>query len=114
MDAGNLEGLRPFYSEDLMWFPPNKPVIKGREACLDDVRQTFKTFKTQTILTIEEMKVADSLAYVWVYYENNFTSKSKGEKIHGQGKLIYILERDFSGTWKISRVMWNHDNPPSK
>lgn len=110
MDAGDIDGLRRFYSDDLTWLPPNEPAIRGVEACLDYIRPIFEQFNTRATLSIEEIKVADRLAFVWVDYVNQFTPKAEGEPMRDSGKLVYILEGRSNGRWKISRVIWNHNS----
>ena len=109
--AGDLDGYRNFWTEDVVWLPPNAPVKEGLEACIDFNRPSFEKYNLVEKMSVEEIEVADRFAYVRVNYKFKGTPKADAEPIDEDGKGIFILRRKPDGSWVSTHCMWNSNTP---
>lgn len=45
-------------------------------------------------------------------YHHTMTPKAGGAPISGNGKYLWLYQRQPDGSWKLSRVIWNSSDPP--
>jgi len=61
--AGDFDNYGSFYTEDVVWLPPDEPVVMGKDAILEYVRPLFEQYNFQPEMTVEEIKVAKNFAF---------------------------------------------------
>jgi ketosteroid isomerase-like protein len=99
-----------FYADNARVLPPNMPAVEGQAA----IAQLYtgmghpKTFKFGP-LTIEG---GGGTAYVEGTYEGTFVPPGGGDPVADKGKFFATLQKQADGSWKLSRDMWNSDQPP--
>ena len=111
--AGDFDGYRTFWSEDVVWLPPNAPVREGIEACMDHNRPFFEQYNLVETMSVEEIEVADRFAYARVNYTFQATPKAEAEPVEEDGKGIFILRRKPDGSWVSTHCVWNFNTPAS-
>ena len=101
---------KTFYTDTARVLAPNMPVVEGQAA----ITQLYtamghpKTFRFGP-LTIEG---GGSTAYVEGTYEGTFVPPGGGDPVADKGKFFATLQKQSDGSWKLSRDMWNSDQPP--
>jgi len=112
--AGDFDAYRTFWTEDVVWLPPNGPVVQGIDACMELNRPYFKEYNSVETMSVEEIEVADRFAFVRVNYTCQGTPKADGEPINEDGKGLFILIRKPDGSWVSTHCVWNSNIPPSR
>ena len=112
--AGDFDAYRTFWTEDVVWLPPNGPVVQGIDACMELNRPYFKEYSSVETMSVEEIEVADRFAFVRVNYTCQGTPKADGEPINEDGKGLFILIRKPDGSWVSTHCVWNSNIPPSQ
>jgi uncharacterized protein (TIGR02246 family) len=108
--AGDLDGYRKFWTEDVVWLPPGGPVRDGIEACMDRNRPYFEKYNLVEKMSVEEVEVADRFAFVRVNYTFHATPKGDAEPVEEDGKGVFILRRKPDGSWAASHCVWNFNS----
>jgi ketosteroid isomerase-like protein len=101
---------KTFYTDTARVLPANMPAVEGQAA----IAQLYtamghpKTFKFGP-LTIEG---GGGGAHVEATWEGTFVPPGGGDPIADKGKSLAVLQKQADGSWKLSRDMWNSDQPP--
>lgn len=112
--AGDFEGYRTFWTEDVVWLPPDGPLLEGIDACMDRNRPFFEQYDLVEAMSVEEVEVADRFAYVRVNYTFKATPKPDAEpteSVEEDGKGVFILRRKPDGSWVATHCVWNFNAP---
>ena len=108
---GNFDAYRTFWTEDVVWLPPNGPVQQGIEACMEHNRPYFEQYNSVEKMSVEEIEVADRFAFVRVNYTYQGTPKANAEPITEDGKGVFLLKRRPNGSWVSTHCVWNSNIP---
>lgn len=114
INAADLEAWMSAFADDVIFLPPNEPIIQGKEAIRAWVGPYFAGMEAQESGQIVEVEVAGDWAWVYSTVEFSGTAMESGETVHETAKSISILERQADGSWLITRSCWNGDAPPSE
>jgi ketosteroid isomerase-like protein len=111
--AGDFDGYRDFWTEDVVWLPPNAPVREGIAACMEYNRPLFEYYHSVETMTAEEIKVAGGWAFVRVNYTYRGTPKpgADAEPLWEDGKGAFLLVRRADGVWVSTHCVWNSNLP---
>jgi uncharacterized protein (TIGR02246 family) len=113
-NAGDFDSFGTFWTEDIVWLPPDAPVVIGKEAILDYARPFFELYSIHQEITVEEITVSGKIAFVRHIATEKYSPKEEGESIESNGKGIFIFQRQNDGTWICTHAIWNSNNPPPK
>jgi len=105
--AGDFETYRTFWSEDVVWLPPNAAVRKGIEACMEYNRPLFEHYKSVETMSVEEVQVAGGFAFARVNYTYRGTPKTDAKPREEDGKGIFLFRRRPDGSWVATHCVWN-------
>jgi uncharacterized protein (TIGR02246 family) len=108
----DVEGMVSFYAETASVFPPNAPIVTGREA----IRQmwTESVANTSFALSWESTKVemAQSGELAWVQETYEFTMQGpEGTLQEDRGKAVLVWKKQADGNWKAVADIFNSDLP---
>jgi len=105
-NAKDVDKILSLYTDNSVFMPPNKPVLRGREP----LRSFYNSLLSANA---HDLKVtADDVAgHGPIAYQSGTYSMMNGDK-HDRGKFLFIL-RDLAGKWKIEYTSWSSDLPPS-
>ncbi len=109
--AGDIEAYRTFWTEDVVWQPPNGPTVKGIEACMEHNRSYFEEYNSVETMSVEEIGIADRFTFVRVNYTCRGKPKAEGEPFEEDGKGMFILKRKADGSWVSTHCVWNSNIP---
>ena len=112
--AGDFDAYRAFWTEDVVWLPPNAPVRQGIEACMEHNRPYFEQYDSVETMSVEEIEAADRFTFVRVNYTYRGKPKAEAEPIEEDGKGIFILKRKPDGSWVSTHCVWNSNIPQSQ
>jgi uncharacterized protein (TIGR02246 family) len=112
--AGDLDAYRDFWTEDVVWLPPNGPTVKGIEACMEHNRPYFEDYESVETMSVEEIKIGNPVSFVHVNYTCQGKPKGEGEPFKEDGKGIFLLKRKPDGSWVSTHCIWNSNIPVSE
>ncbi len=106
----DLDHFLSFYAEDAMVFPPNAPVVSGKDA----VRSLWSGLMANPGFELNwkpvkvEVAKAGDLAWVQETFELQFQNP-EGEVVQDRGKAILIWKKQPDGSWKGAAEIFNSD-----
>ena len=111
--AGDIDGYWAFWSEDVVWLPPNQSIMHGREACMEMARSGFEQYMIDQEFTIDEILFADGVAIVRIHLVEKATPRADASPGERDVKGIFILKRKADGSWVSTHCIWNSNTSPS-
>jgi ketosteroid isomerase-like protein len=112
--AGDFKTYRDFWTEDVVWLPPNGPTVKGIEACMEHNRPYFEDYESVETMSVEEIEIGNPVSFVHVNYTCVGKPKAEGEPFKEDGKGIFLLKRRPDGSWVSTHCVWNSNIPLSE
>ena len=109
--AGDLDAYRKFWTDDVIWLPPDAPTVEGVEACMADARPRFEEFTQEEELIVKEIKFGAEFTFVRVDYTYKATPKGDGEPVEEDGKGVFLMKRKPDGSWVSTHCVWNSNVP---
>ena len=114
-NAGDFDSFGSFWTEDVIWLPPSAPIVIGKAAILDYARPFFTQYNIDQNITVEEVKVADSFAYIRIAANEKYTPTADDtEPIVIRNKGILLLSKESDGSWAATHCIWNYNSPSSQ
>lgn len=113
-EAKNVGWMVSFYAEDASVFPPNAPIVTGREA----IRRMWTGlvanpgFALSWKTTKVEVAQSGDLAWVQETYEFSFQNLD-GKLQEDRGKAVVVWKKQADGPWKAVADIFNSDLPLS-
>jgi uncharacterized protein (TIGR02246 family) len=104
-NAKDVDKILSLYTENSVFMPPNKPVLRGRDPLRSFYNGLLSGGSHDLKVTVDDVAGHGPIAY-----ESGSYSMMNGET-HDRGKFLFIL-RDMAGTWKIEYTSWSSDLPP--
>ena len=114
-DSGDVEDYIRFWAEDVIWMPPNAPIIQGTSATRELLQPYFEQIITHREIFVEEIKVTDDFAFTRINSKEKYTPRTgESESIEANFKAIILLQRMADGTWLGTHYIWNSNDPLPK
>lgn len=111
-DSGDLESYLSFWAENIIWMPPNAPIMQGKSTIREYVQPFFEQLTIHHEISIEEIKVAEDSAFAWLNSKEMYTPKTgEGEPMELNVKAIFLLQRMSDGKWLCTHGIWNSNDP---
>ena len=111
-NSGDVEDYISFWAEDVIWMPPNAPIIQGISAITEMLQPYFDQVTIHHEISIEEIEIADDFAFIRINSEEKYTPRTEeGESIEANFKAIILLQRMANGTWLGTHLIWNSNDP---
>ena len=108
-NAKDVEKVLAFYSSEIVFMPPNSPILRGKDA----VRKFYEDLYSEgaTELRMESVDVGGHgpLAYESGTFSLN-RRPSSGAHTRDRGKYLFIW-RNTNGRWLTEYTMWSSDLP---
>ncbi len=110
--AKDAERWASVYADDARVFPPNAPLVTGKEAIRTLFAELFASpgFEIDWEVTRIEVSRAGDLGYV-VGTHKVTVNDAEGNPVTDRGKWIAIWKKQADGTWKGIEDIWNSDGP---
>ena len=114
-DSGDVENYISFWAEDVIWMPPDAPIIKGKSAIREMLQPYFEQLTMHREISVEEIEVNDDFAFTRINSDEKYTPRTgEGESIEASFKAIVLLQRMADGIWLGTHYIWNSNPPPPK
>ena len=117
MNAGDIEKLVSFFTDNAVNIPPNEPALIGKEAIREWFQQDFDQFTMEEDGTVVDVQVAGDLAFTRGTWTIIRTPKAGGESLESKGCWVTIYRKQTDGTWKCIGNIWSDESlvsPPSE
>jgi ketosteroid isomerase-like protein len=105
-NAKDVDKILSLYTDNSVFMPPNKPVLRGREPLRGFYNTLLSGGSHDLKVTVEDVAGHGPIAY-----ESGAYSMINGET-RDRGKFLFVL-RNMGGNWKIEYTSWSSDLPPS-
>ena len=113
VEASDLGTYRAFWSEDVIWMPPDEPTIVGIDACMDHHRPFFEGLKQEETFSVKEIKFSPDFTVVRLDYVYRGVPRPHSDikPVKEIGKAIFLMRRKPDGSWIATHCCWNLDEP---
>jgi uncharacterized protein (TIGR02246 family) len=102
--AGNVDAILRLMAKDVVFLVPGKPPIQGRAEFEKGLRGLLQTHRIESTGKVEEIRVADDLAYSWTSLTVRITPLSVGESVERSGSALSIFRKQADGvSWLLIR-----------
>jgi len=109
--AGDIDAWMSSFAEDAIVMEPNLPALTTKLAIRQRNEPIFEQFDLHEESDDREVEVAGDWGYIrahWIWIQ---TPKGGGEAVKDTGDSIWIVRRQPDGSWKITRGIYNSENP---
>jgi len=104
-NAKDVDKILALYTENSVFMPPNKPLLRGRPALKQFYDGLMSSGSKDLKITPGDVAGHGPLAY-----ESGSYTMMNGN-VPDRGKYLFIL-RNMGGNWKIEYTSWSSDLPP--
>jgi uncharacterized protein (TIGR02246 family) len=112
LNAGDAQAWAAQFTDDAVQMPPNAPGNVGRLKIASWSQAFLDQFRVHFALAVDEVRVLGEWAFERGSYSIRLTSKAGGPPMQDIGKYLTIYQRTPGDTWRMSRDIWNSNNPP--
>lgn len=112
--SDDLDHFISTMSDDVVVDPPYYPAVIGREAARSVIATLFERATYDVTYPVEELVVFGDWAFERGVWTSKITPKDGGEPTEASFGGVQIYRRQSDGSWKITRLIWNTDAPPSQ
>ena len=105
-NANDIDKILTLYTENSVFMPPNKPLLRGR----DELKQFYDGLLKGGSKGLK-MTPGDVAGHGPLAYESGSYTMMNGN-VPDRGKYLFIF-RNMNGSWKIEYTSWSSDLPPS-
>jgi uncharacterized protein (TIGR02246 family) len=113
VEAGELEQLGKFMTEDIVVIHGNGRLICGREAVMNDFARSLQDFSIQQRVESEETIVAGEWAFDRANVHTTISSRKGSDKRQFDSRSITILRKQGGLGWRVARVIGVINQPHS-
>lgn len=110
LTGDNLAVLR-LCSDDIVWIPPDSPLLEGKEAITCWLKATVEVEIKSLEVTDLRIDGNGTLAYKTGKYSTVYTAAGSSELREVQGTHLWILKKSAGGDWQASIVTWTSVAP---
>lgn len=106
----SAEAVAAYYAADAIAYPPNEPMVSGREAAKAVWAAYFadSTFSISWKTDHSGASKSGELGFTAGTYEDSFRGPD-GAMVNEKGKYVCIWAKQADGTWKAVHDIWNTD-----
>jgi uncharacterized protein (TIGR02246 family) len=114
--TGDPAVLAELVTEDVVWMPPEEPILHGRQAVEERYRDLFAEMHGRFTEITHSMKAEEVCVFGgWAMsrgtYQLSFILPTVPEPIKVTGKNVHTYRQQSDGSWLISSDIWNTDAP---
>lgn len=101
--ADDISKLLGLMAEDVVFLSTDQAPIRGRDAFEALFKAATQRFRIDTKSDIQEVAVADGLAYCWNKLEVTMTPLAGGTAIPRAGHVLSVFRKGRAGNWELMR-----------
>src|SRR5207249_2820682 len=107
-EGRDVDRIVSFWADDAKVFPPGMPVIVGKNAIRQFVRNSLATPGFTIGWDTTEVVVSSDGSLAYATGTNQTTiNDPQGKRITVHGKAVTVWRKEQSGTWKCIIDIWN-------
>ena len=112
--AKDVDTVLSFFADDASRFPPNAPIVTGKEAIRARVSEEYsgQDFAISWQTTKVEVSRSGDLAYSHGTSEVT-VNDPEGNPVTDKEKWVVVWKKQPDGSWKAVLDIWNSDGPPA-
>ncbi len=111
-NSGDVERFVALFDDDAIRFPPNSQPIEGIDRIRANTITIFETYDRDVTVNLIESRFSGDFAITRGTWAVRLTPKSDGgETSEDVGSWLNVSVRGEDGRWRISRNIWNSDQP---
>jgi len=113
--AKDADQIAALYADDATVMIPNAPVMKGRQAIHDGLKQAVAdpNFSLQTETTSVEAAKSGDLAYVKGTYNVNMSDAKTKKPMTENGSYVMVYKKQPDASWKVVADIATPGPPPA-
>jgi ketosteroid isomerase-like protein len=105
-NAKDIDKILSLYTENAVFMPPNKPLLRGREPLKGFYNGLLAGGSHDLKITVDDVAGHGPLGYESGTYE------MMNGNVRDRGKFLFVF-RNMAGNWKIEYTSWSSDLPPA-
>lgn len=109
--TSNAEAVGQLYTEDAVLQTNRMPTAVGREAIVEQLKQTFSQFRVRLDLSPDETHTFGDSGWERGRFFTTITPRAGGGPSRMEGRYLILLEKAGPGMWRISRDIDNTERP---
>ena len=109
--ADDVEGIMGGLTGDHLTMPPNEPTPQTLDALRSWHEQRIAEYTIDDATFSPEIEVCGNWAIDRWSSTNILSPRDGGASIQINLKGVWIWHRELDGSWKLSRSIWNSDDP---
>ena len=113
VEAGDLDAVMAFWTDDALIIAPNLPMVHGKAAVRSFFQAAFDSMTLEFERSSEEVIVSGDLAVHRGHTVSTYTPTGQAS-IEDPQKWVDVYRRQPDGSWLIWLTIWNSDLPAEK
>jgi uncharacterized protein (TIGR02246 family) len=101
--AAQVERILPLMTEDVEFYVPGQPVMRGRAAFEQGVRAVLASHRIESHAEVRQVEVSGNLAYGTTYLRVAITPLAGGETMRKEGNVLSVYRKNTAGQWQLAR-----------
>jgi len=111
LNADDIEGIMAGLTADHLTMPPNEPTPQTLDALRSWHERRIAAFNMNLVVSSSEVKIGRDWAIDHFSDTVTLIPRDGGASIQDTHKTLWIWHREADGSWKLSRAIWNSDDP---
>ena len=101
--AGEVERILPLMTEDVEYYIPGQPVMRGRAAFEKSLRAVLASHRIESHADVQQVEVSGNLAYCINHLRVEITPLAGGEAMRKEGIALSVYRKNAAGKWQLAR-----------
>lgn len=101
--AGDVERILPLMADDVEFYVPGQPVMRGRAAFETGVRAVLATHRVESHAEVQQVEVSGPLAYCTTRLSVAITPLQGGDTMRKAGNVLSVFRKNGEGKWQLAR-----------
>ena len=111
INADDVEGIMAGLTDDHLTMPPNEPTPQTLDALRSWHERRIAEFTLDLAVSSSEVEIGGDWAFDRFSGTATLTPIDGGASIQNTTKGLWIWHHEPDGSWKLSRSIWNGDDP---
>jgi uncharacterized protein (TIGR02246 family) len=101
--AGQVERILPLMAEDVEFYVPQQPVMRGRAAFETGLRAVLAAHRIESHAEVEQVEVGGAIAYCVTQLRVEITPLAGGDTMRKAGRVMSVFRKNAAGQWQLAR-----------
>ena len=101
--AAEVERILPLMTEDVEFYVPGQPTMRGRAAFEKGVRAVLASHRIESHADVQQVEVSGNLAYCTTHLRVAITALAGGETMRKEGNVLSVYRKNAAGQWQLAR-----------